>query len=77
MTSHFDRYHSMKPQPFSSVEEYENYAKRKMLEFNKIKLLKEANEAIAWGYPDNESTGYSHGQFISLIRRLKDYIEAQ
>jgi len=41
----------------------------------KEKLIFEADEAIAWGYADNESTGYSAGQFISLIRQLRDFIK--
>lgn len=58
-------------QPFKNIEEYRESFERA----SKNSLLKEASQTIAWGYPDNESTGYSHRQLISLISRLKKYIE--
>jgi hypothetical protein len=59
------------PKAFSSMEEYNAFFKRNQRE----KLLEEANQAIAWGYADNEFTGYSAGQFISVIRQLRNFIE--
>jgi hypothetical protein len=60
---------------FNSIEEYNaffNHANRKN---QKEKLLKEADEAIAWGHRDNESTGYTPGQFISVIIQLRNFIQ--
>lgn len=74
MTSHFDRYHSMKPVDtrWGTAASHENsFAQR-----SKQRLLKEAKTAIAWGTPDNESTGYSRAELISIINRLVKYIEA-
>lgn len=44
-------------------------------EQEKKRVLKEAKAAIAWGYSDKECTGYSPGQFISVIQQLLNYIE--
>lgn len=73
MTSHFDRYHSMKP-AFPNIDKYNKFFEIKQKKVDKDELLKEASLACAWGRPDNESRGYSHSEFISLIRRLADYI---
>lgn len=70
--SHFDRYANIKP-AYGSITEYN----KQFSSITKRQLLAEAEEAIAWGSPDNESIGYSHTRFISLIKRMKDYIEAQ
>ena len=76
--SPFDRYANMKPIAFASVEEYNMFMKH-ATSGDKDRLIREANDAIAWGRPDKESTGYSSGDFIDfidLIKRLKNYIEA-
>lgn len=36
------------------------------------RLLEQADIAIAWGTPDNESIGCSHSQLINLIWKLKN-----
>ena len=36
----------------------------------KIYLLKEAEQAIAWGVPDGESTGYTRSELIKIISKL-------
>lgn len=63
------------PKAFASVEKYNNFFYHVNGRTQKEKLLKDASRACAWGRPDNESIGYSHSEFISLIRRLADYIE--
>jgi hypothetical protein len=60
---------------FNSMEEYNAFFKYVYSKRQKEKLLKEADQAIAWGHRDNESTGYSAAQFISVITQLKNYIE--
>jgi hypothetical protein len=60
---------------FASIEEYNAFFKHCNGRNQKDKLISEANEAIAWGHADNESTGYSASQFISVIRQLKNFIE--
>jgi len=60
---------------FASIEEYNAFYKHVHGKTKKEKLLNEASEAIAWGHADNESTGYSAGQFISVIRQLRNFIE--
>lgn len=39
------------------------------------KLLEEARTAIAWGIPDNESTGYSASEFTKIIHKLVRRVE--
>lgn len=36
----------------------------------KDSLISEAEQAISWGTPDRESTGYSSSEFISIISKL-------
>lgn len=74
MTSHFDRYHSMKPVDTrcGSIQAHEN----SFVARNKANLLRDAKTALAWGTPDNESTGYSRAELMSIINRLVKYIEA-
>jgi hypothetical protein len=62
----------MKP-AFPSVEEYNAFLKHS--DGSKEKLIREANEAIAWGMPDRECHGYTPMYFIDLIQRLRNYIE--
>lgn len=41
------------------------------MRFKKAKsLINEAENAMAWGTPDGESTGYSSSQFIKIISKL-------
>jgi hypothetical protein len=74
MTSHFDRYHSIKP-AFPNIDNYTKFFETKQKQVNKDGLLKEAKTAVAWGTPDNESLGYSRETLIDIIRRLVKYIE--
>jgi hypothetical protein len=60
-----------KTYPFNSMEEYDKMFNR----YNKDKLLSDARMAIAWGDPDGETRGYTSGEFINLIVRLKKFIE--
>lgn len=39
------------------------------------KLLEDINQAISWGFPDSESTGYSSREFISLLARCREEIQ--
>lgn len=39
------------------------------------KLLKDIEQAISWGYPDSESTGYSSREFILLLVRCREEIQ--
>lgn len=45
-----------------------------LLEYQIDSLEKQASDAIAWGTPDNESTGYSPSEFISIIRKQQQLI---
>ena len=63
------------PPAFASIDEYNAFYKHVHGRTKKEQLIGEANDAIAWGHADNESTGYSAGQFISLIRELRNFIE--
>jgi hypothetical protein len=40
------------------------------MRFRRNKLIEEAETAISWGIPDNESIGYSRAELISIIRKL-------
>jgi len=33
-------------------------------------LLVRANEAVSWGIPDNESTGFTHAELVRIISEL-------
>jgi hypothetical protein len=46
-----------------------------MLKPRGLKLKEDVRTAIAWGYRDNESTGYTQGEFIQLLSRAYNYIE--
>lgn len=72
--SHFDRYHSMKPVDtrWGSIQAHEH----SFVARNKANLLRDAKTALAWGTPDNESTGYSRETLLDIIRRLVKHIEA-
>jgi hypothetical protein len=59
---------------FASIEEYNAFFNHANGRNQKEKLLKEADEAIAWGHADNECTGYTPGQFISVIIQLRNFI---
>lgn len=38
-------------------------------------LIARAQQAAAWGVPDNESTGYSQSELCSIIRQLINELE--
>jgi len=63
------------PPAFASLEEYDAFYKHVHGKTRKAKLMEEASNAIAWGSPDRESSGYTARDFISLIRELRDFIE--
>jgi hypothetical protein len=66
---------SKPPKAFASMEEYNAFFKHVHGVNQKDKLIREANDAIAWGRPDKECTGYSASDFIDLISRMKRFIE--
>jgi len=76
MTSHFDRYHNIKPKAFASVAEYDRFFQHVNKCSQKEKLLFDAKQAVSWGNPSSESIGYTSSEFTSIIRRLVQYIES-
>ena len=39
------------------------------------RLIRDIDRALAWGTPDNESTGYSHSEYESLLIRANNYLK--
>ncbi|HEY9704498.1 MAG TPA: hypothetical protein V6C58_18780 [Allocoleopsis sp.] len=61
--------------PFKTLDEYNRFVNKIDQEKSRKKLLEEANTAIAWGIPDNESTGYSRQELVRIISNLVRFIE--
>ncbi len=62
--------------PFKTMSEYNDFFINGQKTLVKKQLLAEADLAAAWGVPDHENIGYSQSDLCAVIRKLRNYIDA-